>query len=29
LGCKKKKAPGCGLEPKTRVINRLGSGANQ
>jgi len=27
--CKKKKAPGCRLEPKTRVINRLCSGANQ
>ena len=26
---KKKKAPGCRLEPKTRVINRLCSGANQ
>jgi hypothetical protein len=26
---KKKKAPGCCLEPKTRVINRLCSGANQ
>ncbi len=25
----KKKAPGCSLEPKTRVINRLCSGANQ
>jgi hypothetical protein len=25
----KKKAPGCPLEPKTRVINRLCSGANQ
>ena len=29
LGCKKKKAPGCSLEPKTRVINRLCSGENQ
>jgi hypothetical protein len=29
LCCKKKKAPGCSLEPKTRVINRLCSGANQ
>jgi hypothetical protein len=26
---KKKKAPGWRLEPKTRVINRLYSGANQ
>jgi hypothetical protein len=26
---KKKKAPGCRLEPKTRVINGLYSGANQ
>jgi hypothetical protein len=26
---KRKKAPGCCLEPKTRVINRLCSGANQ
>jgi hypothetical protein len=25
----KEKAPGCRLEPKTRVINRLCSGANQ
>jgi hypothetical protein len=29
LCSKKKKAPGCCLEPKTRVINRLCSGANQ
>jgi len=29
LVLQKKKAPGCSLEPKTRVINRLGSGANQ
>src|ERR1035438_10136423 len=28
LCSKKKKAPGCCLEPKTRVINRLCSGAN-
>ena len=29
LGCKRKKAPGCSLEPKSRVINRLSSGAHQ